>query len=116
MVKLSLASSSYSPILLPGALSKVLSRQNTWSISSAGAIAGEIEDVDADIAQHAVGAVLRATAARATGRIRAPVAPGLGNQPALQIARLDVPDLADGAGQHELARLLQLRRRCGRSG
>ncbi|MNT36196.1 hypothetical protein D3C72_1722640 [compost metagenome] len=35
MVKLSLASRSYSPMRLPGALSKVLSRAKTWSISVA---------------------------------------------------------------------------------
>ena len=54
MAKLSLASRSYSPIRLPGALSKVLSRAKTCSISMPDAIGREIEDVDADIAEHAV--------------------------------------------------------------
>ena len=72
------------------------------------AIAGEIEDVDADVAQHAV----RAVAARQPPepfRVGAPVAPEFRHQPALQIGGLDMAYRADLARLHHLARLLERR-------
>ena len=54
------------------------------------------------------------TAATASWLLGAPVAPGLADQPALQVAGLDVADLADLAGCDHLRAPSAAPRRCGR--
>ena len=63
----------------------------------AGAVGDEVEDVHADVAEHALGAVLRGEPPE-PALLGAPVAPVPAGEPGLQVARLDVADLADLAG------------------
>ncbi len=68
----------------------------------AGAVGDEVEDVHADVAEHALGAV-RGGEPPEPALLGAPVAPVAAGEPGLQVGGLDVADLADLAGEHHLA-------------
>src|SRR5690606_27272145 len=72
------------------------------------AIGGEVENVNADVAQRAVRAVRLGKPPQPL-RPRAPVAPGLGDEPALQIRGFDVTYGADPAGKNEVTRGVDFR-------
>ncbi len=75
----------------------------------ARAVGREVDDVDADVAERAVRPVLLRQPPEPFA-LGLPVAPGLADQPALKMRRLDMAHGADLAGEHHLPPLLQRRR------
>jgi len=64
---------------------------------------GQVEDVDADVSQHA-GAAMGGGHPPQPGRVGSPVAPGGLHQPALQVGRLEVAHRTDVPGRHHRLR------------
>ena len=74
--------------------------------SGANGVGGKVDDVDADVAQHALAAVCGGLAPQ-PGVGGAPVAPDFGGQPGLVVGGMEVDDAAEFAGGDEGAGLLQ---------